>query len=282
MKKIQSIMICWLLIYCSCSITSAQPYESVFGKDTTQWNVVYLIPDYFPTLIFKAYGDTLINEQKYVPVYMGYYYTPLELYGYFKEDVDSGKLWFRYLNEQEELFMDLSLSKSDSFYFGLNEPILYTVDTIYYNSGRKYISFNEANYAYPILFIEGLGPFNMFYTMLVSFPEYAQIRCKKKDNNLVFLNSDSGTCLDTFTSVNSYLNENLRIFPNPTNGYINITTSSTESGTLELFNSSGDRVLSESNMGNGQIINIGYLPNGVYLVKYQLQNKQFTTKLTKQ
>jgi len=38
-------------------------------------------------LIFKAYGDTLINKQKYVPVYMGYHDTPLELYGYFKEDV---------------------------------------------------------------------------------------------------------------------------------------------------------------------------------------------------
>jgi hypothetical protein len=281
MRIIRSIQICCLLIFSSHILTNAQPYESVFGKDTTQWNVVYHIPDYFPTLIFKAYRDTLINEQKYVQVYKGDYYNPLKLYGYFKEDINVGKLWFRGLDGQEELLMDLSLAKNDSFYFGLREPLLCTVDTVYYKSGKKYISLNEELTLYPILFIEGIGPFNIFFSILVGSPWYAQIRCKRNDNILVFMNSDYGTCLDTITGVNNILNESIRVYPNPTNEYINISTNSTECGIFQLFNNLGDLLLSMRIMDNEQIP-IGHLPNGVYLVKYQEHNKYFTTKITKQ
>lgn len=280
MKYIEIIILIFVFA-CFFEEAEAQPFESVFGKDTTQWNIVYQIPDYFPTLIFKAYGDTLVNGEKYVPVHKGYNYTPLELYGYMKEDTDVGKLWFRDIKGQEELLMDLSMEKSDSFYFGLSEPILYTVDTVYYNSGRKYISFNEANNAYPVLFIEGIGPFNMFFSNEVSDPWYAQIRCKKNDNILVFMNSDYDTCVDTLTSVNNYFGESIKIYPNPANGYLTISNNTTETGILELFNSLGTRVLSQKIIGDGQV-DIGNLSNGVYLVDYQVKNKHFITKFTKQ
>jgi len=279
MKIIRLIVICCTILCCSYNQTKAQPYESVFGKDTTQWNIVYRIPDYFPTLIFKAYGDTLINKQKYVPVYMGYHDTPLELYGYFKEDVDSGRLWFRNLEEQEKLLMDLSLEKGDSLYFGRNIEYSYTVDSVYYDSGKKRVSF-ESIYSESVLFIEGLGPFNMFYDKRVDFPEYAQIRCKKKDNILVFMNENYSTCVDTVTSAEHFEDKTFRIYPNPVNDVIRIATNSNECGKIEMFNSAGDRVLYDNIANNGQL-SIGHLSKGVYLIKYQLQNNQFTTKLTK-
>ena len=244
MKLIRLILNVVLLIFCCNTLTKAQPYESVFGKDTTQWNVVYHIPDLFPTLIFKAYGDTLINKQKYMPVYMGDYYNPLKLYGYFKEDINVGKLWFRGLDGQEELFMDLSLAKNDSFYFGLREPLLYTVDTVYYKSGKKYISF-QTNY--PILFIEGIGPFNMFFSIQVGHPDFAQIRCKEKDNVLVFINSDSGTCLDTITGINNIRNESFKIYPNPVSVelFIQPTSNIKEAYSLEIYSLKGERIKTE-------------------------------------
>lgn len=268
MKLIRSIQICCLLICSSHILTKAQPYESVFGKDTTQWNVVYHIPDLFPTLIFRSYGDTLINEQKYVPVYMGYYYTPLELYGYFKEDTNVGKLWFRGLDGQEELFMDLSLAKNDSFYFGLREPLLYTVDTVYYKSGKKYISF-QTNY--PILFIEGIGPFNMFFSIQVGHPDFAQIRCKEKDNVLVFMNSDSGTCLDTITGVNNILNESIKVYPNPVSGklFIQPTSNIDEGFSLEMYSVKGELVKTECLEGGSNLhrIDVSSLKSGVYVLR---------------
>lgn len=280
MRNIRLIQICCLLICSSHIITKAQPYESVFGKDTTQWNVVYHIPDYFPTFIFKAYGEKLISGKKYVPVYKGYHDTALALYGYFIEEVNFGKLWFLNLNGQEELIMDLSLEKGDSFYFGREKIYSYTVDSVYFESGKKTISFETA-FSKPVLFIEGLGPFNMFYNLNVSLPEYAQIRCKKKDNNLVFMNSDYCTCFDTITSVGNIPNESFTIYPNPVNEYINIYTNSTKCGTFELFNNLGYQVLSKNVMGDEQIF-IGNLPKGVYLVKYREQIKNLTTKITKQ
>ena len=259
---------------------NAQPYESVFGKDTTQWNIVYLIPDDFPTLIYKAYGDTSINGQQYVPVYMGFYDYPLEFYGYLKEDTAAGKLWFRDLNDKEKLIMDLSLIKGDVFQFEPDHSMPFTVDSIYYNFGKKVISF-EPEFSDPVLFTEGLGPSNMFYKEYVEYPDYAQIRCKHKDNILVFINDISGRCLDTLTSVSEYFNESFQIYPNPTHDYIKILTRPEDRGSIKLFNSKGNRVLFENINANQQLF-IGYLPKGVYLVKFQIGNKQFTNKLLKQ
>lgn len=77
--------------------------------------------------------------------------------------------------------------------------------------------------------------------------------------------------------------ENLHLFvyPNPANGYLTISNNTTETGILELFNSLGTRVLSQKIIGDGQV-DIGNLSNGVYLVDYQVKNKHFITKFTKQ
>ncbi len=277
MRKILTIVICNIVL-CYNS-TKAQPYESVFGKDTTQWNIVYQIPDYFPTLIFKAYGDTMINLQKYVPVYMGYHNTPLELYGYFKEDIDHGRLWFRNLEEHEELLMDLSLAKSDSFYFGLKEPKLYTVDTVYYSSEKKYISFNEAQKSYPIRFIEGLGPFNLFFSERVEFPEYAQIRCKKKDNVLVFMNDKYSTCFDSITSAECFREKGFRIFPNPASGStIRFEWKTGEIETVEIFNLLGEPISLITVSGKTFVdYSTNKMQPGIYLYKATDKNKFYQT-----
>lgn len=77
--------------------------------------------------------------------------------------------------------------------------------------------------------------------------------------------------------------ENLHLFvyPNPANDYLTISNNATETGTIELFNSSGVRVLLQNIFGDGQV-DIGNLPNGVYFVKYQVKNRHFITKFTKQ
>jgi hypothetical protein len=103
------------------------------------------------------------------------------LFGYLKEDTNTGKLWFRSLDEKERLIMDLSLEKSDTFYFGFDDSLLYTVDAISYSAVKKYVSFKgESNDS--ILFIGGVGSSNFFYFEYVFQPEQAQIRCEKRQS----------------------------------------------------------------------------------------------------
>src|ERR1035437_421241 len=129
------------LLYLIVSLASlAQPYRSVFAKDTTQWNVICVILDWEPTFIYKAYGDTIIENKNYKFINKGYWNTFGDKYGYMREDITTGKLWFRSLDNNERLIMDLSLNKNDSFVFETGQK--YSVDSVFYRGGRKYLSFN--------------------------------------------------------------------------------------------------------------------------------------------
>jgi hypothetical protein len=262
---------------CIGNICLCQPYETVFGKDTTQWNVIYMIPDNVETYIYKAFGDTSINEVDYKPLYEGSPGRLGDKYGYLREDTATGKLWFLSDYIQEELIMDLSLEKSDTFIF---EPsIKYTVDTVFYRSGRKYISFNE-NSLDSVLFIEGIGPYNFLYSDHVLLPYYAQIRCMFKDNTLVFKNNLYSDCYDTGTGIVDNQAQSINIYPNPASNYFAIGSDDNKTYSVEIYNAIGYLMLKEAISMNRQIY-IGNLPPGLYVVRINDELKPYLFKLNK-
>ncbi|HYX07999.1 MAG TPA: T9SS type A sorting domain-containing protein [Bacteroidales bacterium] len=255
-------------------------YKTVFGDDTTQWNIIYTIPDYFPINVYKAYDDTIIGNKSYLKVFKSYQGSAYNLFGYLKEDTSSGKLWFRSMDDKERLIMDLSLKKTDTFYFGFDDSLLYTVDTIFYYNGKKHNSFNgESNDS--IQFIEGIGPFNLFYFEYVSRPYNAQIRCMKKDNQLVYMNSGYTSCQDIDVGINANKSEQPLIFPNPATHSIKIKTRTGNPVSVEVFSSTGLLILKtitsiEKNIG------IDCLPAGIYIVRIREQGKYYSAKLYKE
>lgn len=273
--KTKTTLLFLLILYGNYSYS--QPYKSVFGKDTTQWNVIYTIPDYFPTYIYKAFGDTSINSQNYRFLYKGNKWTLGDRYGYLREDTLEGKLWFLSLNFQEKLIMDLSLSKSDTFIFETNFE--YSVDSVFYISGRKNISFNGDNED-SISFIEGIGPFNLFYFAESQTPSKAQIRCMFKDNMLVYKNSLYNECTDTVTGIKNTIINAPNIFPNPTNNSVLFTTNENGEFIIEFYNASGF-LLQKNQVQNNEIIDINKFPAGIYVIRIISKYRNYSSKLIK-
>ena len=84
--------------------------------------------------------------------------------------------------------------------------------------------------------------------------------------------------LDTLTVQNLVLEQQISIFPNPTNtGSVTITSNSNESKVIEIYNVLGKRVLSE--ITNSDRLNVQALSTGIYLLKITQGEATSTKKL---
>lgn len=174
-----------------------QKYNSIFSKDTTQWNVFECAPDAGGTFAYYSFSDTIINSKTYHIIYKEMLYSPSQvlgnysyIFGYIREDTINGKWWSLGNNNnqyQEVLFMDLNLLKGDYFPFfnQYQQPDSALVDTVYYQNGRKVIEINklhgDCRNIYKTLFIEGIGPTSGFE----GIGRFSLI-CKLENNNMSF------------------------------------------------------------------------------------------------
>jgi hypothetical protein len=232
---------------------SSGQYKSIFGNSSTQWNFIPLCSaDGSFTITCEVKGDTFINSYNYKIVY------PYSIYkydsGYLREDTISGKVWFydKYFNI-DYLVVDMSLIKGDSFrvYDDNDKLIYFHVDSIYAVNGLKYIVFSDGYISRCIgsddeflKFIEGTGTNGgIFYqknTDKNTIRSY--LMCQEKDGVKVYRNSRlSDTCFYTDLGIKNKKNENedILVYPNPTNGYITITLNlfSADYYELKVFNS---------------------------------------------
>jgi hypothetical protein len=281
-KKVILLLLFGIIIYHGCF---GQPYKSVFGHDTTQWNVIYQIPDYFPTIIYRTYNiDTLINGLDYkllYQVYVGNHWYDDNKYGFLREDTIEGKLWFMSLDYHERLIMDLSINKEDTFAFGTSINDKLTVDTVFYKSGKKYILFYEEGSPDTISFTEGIGPSNfMFFAEEEDHPTLSQIRCMYTDNNLVYKNYEYSGCLDTITGIMNNKIQEIKLYPNPTTDFITIQNDEEKQFKIELFSNMGSSIL-RINIKGKDHIDISYLPSGIYIIRVSTKSEFLITKLIK-
>lgn len=93
--------------------------------------------------------------------------------------------------------------------------------------------------------------------------------------------SDFGTHSAIVLSTDSFLNKKqIRFYPNPTDGILNIQNNKNVNiSSIKIYNSLGKEVLSDTNIEKE--ISIEYLPQGFYLLKYQVDNQWFNLKLIK-
>jgi hypothetical protein len=256
----------------------SQGYKSVLDSKITEWNIVYSIPDYFPTVKYTSKGDTLIKEKNYKLIFKGNSSTLGNLYGFIREDSIVGKIWFLSLENNEQLIMDMSLNINDTFVF--ESGAKYSVDTIFYNSGLKYISFNGNNKD-SILFIESIGPSSFLYSKFIgNQPSKSQIRCMHKSGKLIFKNTQYSECFDTGLKIDKELFKDYFIYPNPASNTISIESIFNSFYTVEILNSIGIIVLKE-NVKNNNSLNISFLPSGIYYLKASSVNNIFFSKFIK-
>lgn len=213
-----------IILMLSCNL-QGQVYESLFGVDSTRWNITIVHSGLLQTVSYVTEGDTVLNGQDYTKIGTINQYA---YRGYLRQNTTHSKAWFiGHSDTTEYLVMDLDLNVGDSMYFNIPyEEQFYKVDSVYYLNNRKHIQFDfpteYLGYPYFTL-IEGLVS-NLGFTFV---DEYAgvvaetNLLCAYKDGIQIF---DIGEpCYMQSTSTNEISSKlNLKVFPNPVDDYMNI------------------------------------------------------------
>lgn len=163
--------------------TNAQTYESIFGDSSTYWSIIpFAYCDNACNINLTPDGDTVINTLTY---------TILPNYGFIREEINLGRVWFYDdVIGQEFLVMDISLNSGDPFiiYNQLGIAETFYVDSISIIDNRKHVYLTGeiafCGQSEQLIFIEGIGPNAGFnYQMLESgsaLPSY--MLCHSKDD----------------------------------------------------------------------------------------------------
>src|SRR5690606_37151798 len=182
-------------------------------------------------------------------------------YGYVREDSSIGKAWFIKQGDTiENLIYDLSLIKGDTFKFHDTSSYIYEVDSVFHKNSRKKLKLTLLNKEYllcnfntsthesydSLLFIEGIGSSRGFdnrrnicaFDNLISDSEY--LLCASQNGQKIywhqlgvfdshFLNCDFRVNYGTSLHENSKLELDIKIYPNPSQCYVRISTLYNES-----------------------------------------------------
>ena len=95
-----------------------------------------------------------------------------------------------------------------------------------------------------------------------------------------YFDSFDVTITDINMSVQDNSNQNFKIFPNPTNGLINLSSQSLSMISFDVFTIEGKLKKSYKNQST-ENIDFSYLENGVYFIRFYLNNKVVIRKIIK-
>jgi hypothetical protein len=259
-----------------------QGYQSIFGKESTSWNIHK--EDFDIDYWYSIYttGDSLIGS---------YNYKKIDEYQFVREDTLTGKVWARdsYVNDTTEyLVVDLSLQLGDSFLFDNADNWLDTlviVDSVYFLNNLKHIRFNYKirNYGSKpkLLFIEGTGSNVGFFNWENdNFIDY--LLCAYKDGVQSYSNQlFNGNCQFNYGGLSEKLNTvNYNIYPNPFNSSatFSLDIPALQSYQLILYNIWGKPVRTIEHINTSDlVIRKQDLPNGPYFFSVYSEEKVIVT-----
>lgn len=301
-----------LLLYCS---SFAQPFQSIFGKEKTEFGVWKPVTCYDPDPHQLGCGDTFVFETTPNDTISinGFVYQILSGYGceYIREDTMTGKI-YRYIPELEKEFLtcDMTLNVGDTFQLPLYDPfdeyfwswyyseqgsnvIVKQIDTI---DGKKVIEFfgipsNLYNHSLPskgifFKFIEGVGPIYGPLGYLGGSYGWEQyigvLLCSHRDDSLFFMASELLGCCQFGAKIDDVESPMIKIYPNPANDLIRIEIMDNKMGEkLLILNSVGMVVYQENIQNNPLELNISHFSSGVYSVLYETSKEKVVSKFIK-
>ncbi len=301
-KQQQFICILALIAIVSCIDSKAQTaYKSIFGNNSTGWNVSFEQGNWYDTDSLVATSDTVINSMNYKIVeQQSYDFYEHQKY-YVREDTNSGKYYIRSKNDlqKETIFMDLSLNVGDTFVirnspFYTGDSLEILVDSVYYLNNLKVIKTNCPIYAGSpdfIRFYESIGPnngLNYLYQASWVHANYS-LQCHFKEDTLYFHNpsgrAEIRPCYTSYgVSVPEYEKKIIKnVYPNPTNGWLNLEFNSDFSGTLIIYNTYGQiAIKKEMKNSPNQQVNVSDLQSGIYLITLYSDKINVHTSFVKQ
>lgn len=288
----------FLFVFISTLRLYSQPYQSVFGKDSTSWATYIQHYDGSFTEQFFCYNeDSIINSVKYKIVYEHDRSNPTFL---LSEDTMTGELWMKQRNEEDKLLMTLSLDVGDSFVtYRFGRPdITYHVVAVFKDSlNRKVIQFDQKHRHSSlinglntpdsnIMFIEGVGPSTgISISSLISSDD--ELLCMYKDEEKTYTNLYyQGVCFMQYGRAAEYTKQHpIKVYPNPVKDkfYIEQDNGSTAMNWVKIYDIQGKLQLSVKTTNDAEI-DVSFLKPGIYFLcpEYGLNINTKPLKLIKQ
>jgi len=264
----------------------SQNYQSLFGSNSTTWDIATIYCDAGCSKSLAVISDTVINSMNYKIISGNS--------DYLREDSLQGKAWIYNTNYNTEyLTMDLGLSLGDTFdiYDYTNSPFSSIVDSVYFSNNLKHIRLNYfISMCAPvekITFIEGVGSTaGLFFQRNASGNNvFDYMLCQHKNgikvaSSLIF----PDTCYIAPIGITEYSlhNKKLVVFPNPAYDEINIENSINTEFNFTIYNMLGSEMISGTESDAEFNIDISKLPIGVYLILVDSYNTLRSTKFLKQ
>ncbi len=278
----------------------SQPYKSIFGKQSTQWNIYedFISPW---SCVQIADKDTVINSVLYKKIIIpdtcdGRCFMISGGYKefYLREDTMSGKVWScNKVQTREKLVIDLSLDIGDTFKINPHawwlSDTLAIVDSVYIENNIKKIRFNiknEYDVDENLTFIEGIGAnFGNEYQLNSNAVILTYLLCSYKDATIAYkhnnnwLNGMPNPCYfypyGIGININQANNVNILIAPNPSSDYINIIFSRKVNGLIVIYDYIGiQKVITNIENSDKIQLNAYEWPSGIYFAKF-FENNRF-------
>jgi len=261
-------------------------YASIFGDESTSWNLFQEYCDGFGTDSLFVVKDTTINTLVYKAIN--------NLHGepwFLRESTDKSKvyLYSPNLSESEFLVSDLTLQKSDTFFIGVNKSDTLVVDSVFTMDSRKHIQFNYEIEFVPgkvkFEFIEGVGSnFGLFYQGIEPYyiGQRHYLLCAYKNGILDYSNiAFNGQCNITWTGIESNeSNRKLKVFPNPSKGQLTIDVEDINTKFIDvyIYNSNGLLIQTIKKTYSPVNISMDKFPSGLYFFSLHINNEVINDK----
>ncbi len=262
---------------------SAQSYQSVFGMDSTIWNIYYEVIDGGFTIEEKVSADTIINgklfKQLQGPPFL---FEP----SFIREDSSHARLYIYYAEEEEEfLIMDLNWEVGDTVQFNsLQEGTIAIIDSIYFSDGVKHLRADLDIQAWPVQvgkleYIEGVGPnYGLFYFTNQNYGYGASaLLCHFRDGIKNYQYTDTTLGCYYFWVGSEEVQEKqqfIHVFPNPASDHITISGITGDPSTtfFQLRDNQGNTLFSGKILDFNEVVSMKSLQSGNYFLS--VYNKQ--------
>jgi hypothetical protein len=291
MKKI----LLFLLLVTAHFAVQAQHYQSIFGRQSTSWEIEWHnLPGYFQAN-FYVEKDTVVNGLSYKKIKTNNWANKILL----REDTITGKVWHKNLffyssafpdldDTIEILAFDFSLMKGDTmdlryitggthqYPYPLNQ-----VDSVYYVNGLKHIQFRAIPSHAPnerITFIEGVGGnLGVIWKIYRTYMQRQYLLCSYKDGvKTSYVNKKyNGNCNPhnlNGSGENVDLLDQISIYPNPAQEKLFIKTAAgTNVKACQILNVFG-KVIAAPEIQTDNAIDIAALSAGIYVLQLHFSN----------
>ena len=88
--------------------------------------------------------------------------------------------------------------------------------------------------------------------------------------------------VDIYSNIYNLLNNGISIYPNPTNGIINIEFADNNIQQIIISDITGKTIAEKNNIQQNKTIDLSNFESGIYIIKIQTDNEIFTTKIVKE